>query len=393
MSPTSSDITVGLLWHSPSSSNLGVGALTVANLALIREAGKRAGVTTRFKLIGYVDNNPHYIQDPDVEVVRIPGRDMVTGSEAFKQSLKSCQVIFDIGAGDSFASIYGWKRLMFLLFSKWRAAASGNPLILSPQTIGPFDSAWSRFFAKKVLKGAALVFARDEISLEFCHKTLGITSDKTRLATDVAFALPYDEIKLDTTDRPRVGINVSGLLFSGGYTQNNQFGLSFSFRDFIESFVDWLIDEGCEVHFINHVISKDPLESDTQAGKILAEGRSQIVVAPQLESPGAVKGYISQMDFFAGARMHACIAAVSTGVPCAPLAYSRKFEGLFGSLGFNRTIDMRSATLEEALSDARKVFLEREQVKAEIEGARREAAKRLEHYIEPVRTILSQVSG
>ncbi len=392
MSLQSSTISVGLLWHSPSSSNLGVGALTFANIALIREAAKRANVSVTFKMIGYVDNNPHYLQDPEVEIIRVPGSEMVTGSAAFLQSLKSCQVIFDSGAGDSFASIYGWKRLMFLLASKWRAAASGNPLILSPQTIGPFDSAWSRFFARKALKRAAVVFARDEMSLDFCLKDLKNDPDKTRLSTDVAFALPYDEIQLDPIDRPRVGINVSGLLFSGGYTQNNQFDLSFSFREFIEAYVDWLLDQDCEVHFINHVISKDPLESDTEAGRILAEGRANIVVAPQFEDPRAVKGYIAQLDFFAGARMHACIAAVSTGVACAPLAYSRKFAGLFGSLGFNRTIDMRKTTLDEALAAAKKAYQERDQVKAEIEPALTEAKKRLEHYIDPVRDILTNLS-
>ena len=48
------------------------------------------------------------------------------------------------------------------------------------------------------------------------------------------------------------------------------------------------------------------------------------------------------MNFFVGARMHACIAAFSSGVPTVPMAYSRKFTGLFTeTLGYNCLCDMR----------------------------------------------------
>ena len=49
-----------------------------------------------------------------------------------------------------------------------------------------------------------------------------------------------------------------------------------------------------------------------------------------------------------GARMHACIAAFSSGVPVVPMAYSRKFEGLFGSLGYDRTVDCTADSAERS---------------------------------------------
>jgi len=41
-----------------------------------------------------------------------------------------------------------------------------------------------------------------------------------------------------------------------------------------------------------------------------------------------IKYFISQLDYFAGARMHSTIAAFSTNVPTISLAYSRKGEAL-----------------------------------------------------------------
>ena len=62
---------------------------------------------------------------------------------------------------------------------------------------------------------------------------------------------------------------------------------------------------------------------------ILRARYPRAIVAPAFRTPVEAKSYIAGMDFFAGARMHACIAAVSSGVPVYPLAYSRKFNGLF----------------------------------------------------------------
>lgn len=63
------------------------------------------------------------------------------------------------------------------------------------------------------------------------------------------------------------------------------------------------------------------------------------VLAPAFASPSEAKSYIAGMDFFMGARMHACITALLSGVPVVPMAYSLKFEGLFGSLDWTRALN------------------------------------------------------
>ncbi len=46
-----------------------------------------------------------------------------------------------------------------------------------------------------------------------------------------------------------------------------------------------------------------------------------------------MKGLIARASWFCGARMHATIAALSSGVPAAAVAYSDKFAGTFTTLG------------------------------------------------------------
>ena len=45
------------------------------------------------------------------------------------------------------------------------------------------------------------------------------------------------------------------------------------------------------------------------------------------------KYVIGLCDVFVGARMHACIAALSQGIPAIGIAYSRKFAGVFETFG------------------------------------------------------------
>ena len=57
-----------------------------------------------------------------------------------------------------------------------------------------------------------------------------------------------------------------------------------------------------------------------------------------------MKHVIAQCDFFTGSRMHACIAALSQGVPAVAISYSDKFVGVLETIG-----------MTEAVADPRKL--------------------------------------
>ena len=67
------------------------------------------------------------------------------------------------------------------------------------------------------------------------------------------------------------------------------------------------------------------------------------------DSPMEAKGVIAQMDVFIGARMHATIAAFSSGVATIPFSYSRKFEGLYHDLGYPYLISGEKTSTEDAV--------------------------------------------
>jgi polysaccharide pyruvyl transferase WcaK-like protein len=62
--------------------------------------------------------------------------------------------------------------------------------------------------------------------------------------------------------------------------------------------------------------------------------------------------------------MHACIAALSQGVPCAGVAYSMKFAGVFATVGMETwVVDGREATNEQAVARILELYRQRAEMR------------------------------
>lgn len=357
---------IGLLWHAANSGNLGVGALTFGNLALLRGAAKQAGVHPTFTIIGFADpGRAAYVDEPDVDVCEINRKAMMPGG-AYAAAIARCDLICDIGGGDSFTDIYGPKRFAFLWLTKIIAYARGVPLIFSPQTIGPFTGRLYRQLAQLVLNRAAIVFARDPASATAALELA--PSAEVRQVVDVAFAMPYTRLALPQ-DKVHVGINVSGLLFNGGYDGTNSFGLSIDYPAYIRELLGRLsAEDGIQIHLIAHVNSDNlPTDDDGRVADSLACEFPMATRVPDFADPIAAKSYISALDVVVAARMHACIAAYSSGVATIPVAYSRKFAGLFsGTLGYQHMVPVTGMSTSNAVDYTMDRIARHEELATEI---------------------------
>lgn len=285
----------------------------------------------------------------------------------FIKIIKKSDYVFDFSEGDSFSDIYGKKRFIINSFLKQLAIFCRTPFIMGPQTYGPFYSKICKIWAKSIINNSNFVFSRDEISTEFIKN---LTGKKVYDTTDIAFSLPYFESKRTPDDRVKIGINISGLLWNGGYTRDNQFGLKFDYKKYIIQIIDKIIDQtNYEIHLISHVSDTDSnnIELDNFACEEVKRLYPNILVAPYYQSPIYVKSYISTMDFFIGARMHSTIASFSAKVPTLPFAYSRKFKGLFDKFGYSYVIDATIMDIESAVDITMDYIEKRKSIKEELE--------------------------
>lgn len=374
-------VTIGLLWHSLTSNNLGVGALTESQIAICLAAGEQACVDVDFILFGTTGGSDYFpLGVPIRKGSTASIKQILFGNFTFLNELDQCDLVLDIGEGDSFTDIYGLKRFVAFFLSKLIVLAKRKTLILSPQTIGPFDYWFTRTLAAAIMKRCKRVYARDGQSMAYLE-SLGV-SDNTAEAIDVAFRLPYRCPERESNEQVRIGINISGLLYAGGYTRNNQFSLTLDYRSLIRDLLNELTkDPGNQVWLIPHVATDlNPVEDDRVAIDAFAKEFPNVICAPSFKSPSDAKSFISGMDFMTGGRMHACIAAFSSGVPVVPLAYSRKFNGLFASLNYQWVADGKTMNNQEAFKLIMQGFRERDLLATQIKEGIKIAEKYLQNY-------------
>ncbi len=386
------EVVIGLLWHSVNSGNLGVGALTVSNIALARQAAAAAGVRPKFRVLGFIDPGvPFYVNDPDVEAVKLNTKAMLPGGLLWR-TLATTDCVLDIGGGDSFTDIYGGRRFGFLWLSKAMTLARRIPLLLSPQTIGPFTRQPQSTLAAFAMRYARLVVARDPASFEVAAEM----APRARLlqAVDVAFALPY-EPRARTEETIEVGINVSGLLFNGGYSGANEFGMEVDYAAYSRRLIEALLAKpNVAVKLISHVNTDTrPEDDDGRVADRLAAEYPAVERVRNFTSPSDAKSYISGLNFLIAGRMHACIAAFSSGVPVVPVAYSRKFSGLFeGVLNYPHGVPVKGLSTDEALAHTLALFDDRAALHADIKRGSTKIAGLLDAYRGELATLFEDVS-
>ena len=340
---------IGLLWHSLTSGNLGVGALTLANMAIAERVALAGGYAPQFTIMGMRDSDSPRLADATVRNIVIDSRALLPPG-GFWRAAGQVDCVLDIGAGDSFAEIYGPRRFVFLWWTKLMLILRGVPLLLSPQTIGPFERSGYRRLAAVVLKRAFAVVARDQISLDVTRRIA--PSAHALLSVDVAFELPYrSESHLRGGKRLRVGINASGLLFHEAETGRNRFGLQIDYAAFTRRLIAALLARGAEVYLVPHATSSgDPTDDDGRRADLLCAEFPDVIRVADFAGPSEAKACISGLDFLVAGRMHACIGAFSSGTPIVPIAYSRKFSGLFGLLDYRWMVPVTGMDDDAALA-------------------------------------------
>lgn len=265
------------------------------------------------------------------------------------------------------------------------ALEQGVPLVLLPQTYGPFRSARFRRIAEKIVRRAHCAWARDERSFEALKLLLGSEFDPQlhRTGVDVAFgletckpsALLPQALKEWQEDkgRPIVGVNVSGLLYNSAARQE-ELGFNLDYQELMLELTRRLIKEGrARVLLVPHVLAPDGhYESDPEACTDLAQRlgpdlENSVTMLTTRLNASETKYVISELDWLVGARMHATIAALSSGVPAAALAYSPKFQGVFDCCGQGAAVaDPTVLTTREAIEKLWHAFVDRENAKRRL---------------------------
>ncbi len=286
--------------------------------------------------------------------IRARGRLGGMGNEVI-EAIRSAHAVLDVSGGDSFTDLYGPTRFRSMTLPKLITIEQQVPLVLLPQTIGPFDNPSAREVAVRILRSAHAVWSRDAAGVGLLREMLGEAFDdaRHRQGVDLAFGLsaePPREVDrgpisgwLNVPREQRVAMNVSGLLYNQPDAARRSYGLRADYPAAVRSIASRLARKtDMRVLLTPHVhtAAGDHESDDDAAAKLVrsfdGKHRDRLFVLPRHYGALETKWVIARSAWMCGTRMHSTIAALSSGVPCAAIAYSGKTAGVF------ETCDMQS---------------------------------------------------
>jgi colanic acid/amylovoran biosynthesis protein len=234
------------------------------------------------------------------------------------------------------------------------AGAMRRPYMLCAQSIGPFR--YTKPLARRVLRGAALVTARETITRDYLRE-MGVAEDRIVMTTDMAFLLEpaagervrqvMQDEGIDGEDRPLLGISLSNLACNH-YRKRNPNAASAEFTAMFARLLDTISAKyNYRIVFVPHVTGPRPSADDRLfATRIMEQMQAPAIVIRGDYTPDVLKGIISRCSAYMGARMHANIAALTSGIPTLAIGYSHKTEGIMQLLEQSRYV-CDIATLDE----------------------------------------------
>lgn len=300
------------------------------------------------------------------------------------RKIQTSDFVCSIAGGDSFSDIYGLGRLFYVALPQILVIAIGKPLVLLPQTIGPFKSTIGKIVGRNILRRANKIYSRDYESIQVVRKLLNDKQPRLEFCYDMGFILepcisgdrtpPW--ITRKDKNAPLVGLNISGLLYIGGYKQQNMFGIKGNYRKLIHEIITYFYKEhNARIVLVPHVFGiDDNKESDVSACRriyheIECSPHCQVYLLGGDFNHHELKALIGKCDFFLGSRMHACIGALSQCIPAVGLAYSRKFRGVFSAIGVeDLVIDLREHDNDSAIAFINKAYKFRYELRAKLEA-------------------------
>jgi len=261
--------------------------------------------------------------------------------EGVSSAYRRANLVLDL-SGDSFRDSPGGKSIAHNV-NLLACQAFGVPYALASQSLGPFR--WhSRSLTRYCLNQARLIYIRERRTLRVLTD-LGVNTRLIELAPDLAFALPAassEEVSrilfseypnVDTLLRPWVGISTSSLFFTRLSRSNRKLFL----RRIVELALHVNRTIGGSVFLIPHEIRPPQLGiDDVSAADLLA---TALDCPPWLHvirgnyGPSEIKGIVSRFDALIACRMHAGIAALSSGIPTLMISWSHKYAGVMEDLG------------------------------------------------------------
>ena len=251
------------------------------------------------------------------------------------RAVMDADVVVGLGGGylNGATSLAGTLNVLFLLLPIWLATRFRRPVVLAPQSYGPFGTALQVLLVRRCLNRVNRIVVREDLSLAELI-TAGVRPDLVERGVDSAFVFgsPRSRSSSSATSAvPQVGITARQWL--RGPDQE-------SYERSLAAFVDWLEDsEGAFVTLIPQVTSHYQNDDDRLVSRRIASYcRSSPKVLDSELSHRELRDLYGNLDYLVGTRFHSVIFSLTVGTPALAIEYERKTSGIMKDLGLDEWV-------------------------------------------------------
>jgi colanic acid/amylovoran biosynthesis protein len=223
-----------------------------------------------------------------------------------------------------------------LLFSKtWDVLISkffNKPVIMFPNSVGPFRTTIGKFMAKTALNKYDYVFIREKISYDIVD-SLDIKGVKI-LTSDTALLLPPKTLKNYSVAGQNIGVCPG--VYAGGMEDNKLDEYILSHAKSLDNIIK---NYDVNVHFIPHYIrgfSNDDLDTSKKIIDAMKyKDKTHLTIIDNVDD---FKNLLIKMDVVISSKMHPAVFAVSEFTPTLCIAYDHKQIGFFEVLDMSKCL-------------------------------------------------------
>jgi len=300
--------------------------------------------------------------------------DALIKNEKILQAYVKTDIVIDL-RGDTFSDDYGVSSTIFSCRDMLFGIFLGKPVVIYPQSIGPFKTKLTKYLARFTLNRVSLIMVREDITRNYLQ-TMGINKPPIYLIPDISFLLQpasderiqeiLSEENINRNNSPIIGLSVSQQISHFAKADYE------AYVNLMIYVVDYLTEKlNATVVFVPHVVASwgdDRIIAEKIYQKV--KDKRKVISISNEYTPEELRGIIGQFDLFIGSRMHANISATSMCVPTVAIAYSHKTHGIMKMLGQEKyvcDIETIISNKNELTSKINSAWENRAEIKKELE--------------------------
>ncbi|WP_371497933.1 polysaccharide pyruvyl transferase family protein [Kitasatospora sp. NBC_00374] len=308
------------------------------------------------------------------------------------RALAEADLVLSLGGGylNGKADFPSDLSIAFLLFPLWLAQRFGVPVVLAPQSYGPFPTGRQQRMMRAVVGASRRVVAREEISVARLAEA-GVPDANLLRGVDSAFAFRSRSRRAWRTE---LGIPADARLVLVTARQFLDPAGQAAYEEAMAAAVRHLVERhGCQVVLVPQVTCTFQADDDRIVNRRIAAAVDSPwlhVVDDEGIDHHDIFALYGTADLILGTRFHSVIFGLVAGVPCAAVEYDHKTRGIMADLGLEHwVVRMTEATPQSLTGLVDRLVAEEEDYRGHLRAVLPGYSARAEEFVGLLRADLA----